>query len=366
MIKIILINYRRKLSQNIFSILLFSSVLFTLFFFTVQLYKKDQEKILLFKSYPENACYISYALEKIENKGYQYFENEINRNSAEDIIGYELINRNYTVSGEKIVTVYINKYLRKFEYFLKSGNWFKESNSSGIIIGGDLCNKYNIGDTIIIKTDKKEDFAFYIIGKLQSKYEIMLLNVAGDELNFSSIGTENIGNIVITINRDIMTTDTTFMNKLAVVMDGSQIRSNNIISLSSKQITSFKELYLNSYKTDNISIYSNGMIILLITVTIICLLYEIYLYICNHKGVLYTLLDLGLNYFKISFVVLIPHVINAIIGFFVVFGYQRIAFYEKKSTISACSIIIAEYLLIILICMYFFSFTIIKHICRKN
>ena len=186
MLKIVINYYKNMLKQNIILLFMYFNVFMIIFYSISEEYSNIVDKKNIFTTYPPNACYVCNPFNEREYVNEQDFLNSITEHDLNMSVGYEIINTKKRTSEGEQVLVYINNYLMKFCYPIKNGRWFYSNEYDGVVIGGSLSKKYDVGDSISLYTEGNYD-KVRIIGNLGVNYEFMFLNRIGDELNYGAI-----------------------------------------------------------------------------------------------------------------------------------------------------------------------------------
>lgn len=169
--------YLRNLKMNILIIVLFTAMIFAVNIELAQLIQSYSYKTQI-TDFPSNYYYLSISNSFLDNlkSNEELINTVLNTGEVTSIGNYEL--KNAYLDNNPCKVYELNSVMQNIEYQLSDGNWFTDENNCQLILGGDIAEKYNIGDLINIVGDNGQNYQGQVIGKLKTPAYLMHLNYA--------------------------------------------------------------------------------------------------------------------------------------------------------------------------------------------
>lgn len=359
MIRISFRFFFRHKWKALLQILCLCGISFVMYFLISNMILANKASSPIFVSYPENSEYISFT--SLEGTGVNKSLLKLfQRSDVNQYIGYSMIDHQNTVKSEQITTIYLNKYLSYFKYELSDGTWFGD-NLDGVIIRGDICGQYEIGDSIKISLEDGTIVHKKIIGKLDSDEKVMLLNVACESIDYNTITSSNLGNIILTVDQGLINNPNSDISKNAIVADSYYINKLSNFDLDLDSVTKFDDIQMT-----NASYISNYYVIFYIVLCIIFIVYDNYLELNFNLEIIKTLNEIGTSKYCECMILLLPYFVIMLITDIIVLVYHLV--------ISVDSLVICQNTIIILflcnvfsmLMVYFVLYRYINHLIRKG
>lgn len=167
--------YMRNLKINIIIITLFTAMLVAVnieFAQLVQSYSYNTQ----ITDFPSNYYYLSISDTILDNQksSDKLINTVLNTGEVTSVGNYEL--KNAYINNNTCQVYELNSVMQKIKYQLSDGNWFTDENKCQLILGGNIAQKYDIGDLLDIEDDNGHKYKGQVIGKLRTPAYLMHLN----------------------------------------------------------------------------------------------------------------------------------------------------------------------------------------------
>jgi hypothetical protein len=169
--------YLRSIKINILIILLFTAMIVAVnieFTNLVRAYSYETQ----ITDFPKDYYYLSISDSILNNikSNQELINNVLNTGEVETVGNYELQDGQLDNNTCKIYE--LNSVMQKIKYQLSDGSWFTDENDCQLILGGNIAQKYNIGDWVNVSDENGQNYKGRVIGKLKNPAYLMHLNYA--------------------------------------------------------------------------------------------------------------------------------------------------------------------------------------------
>lgn len=358
--KIVITYYKNMLRQNIILLLTYFNVFMIIFYCISEEYTNAVDNHNIFTASPPNACYVCNPFYEGECVNEQDFLNNINEYNLDTTVGYEIVNTRKRTSEGQQVLIYVNNYLTNFCYPIKNGRWFDNKEYDGVVIGGSLSKKYDVGDSILLYTEENYD-EVKIIGNLGENYTFMFLNRVGDELNYSTISTKSNDDIIVTNCIDYLDKDNIVLSTSALVIDQSSIQSATELGINTEKLVPFRNMSKVRSQSPQVRMKNRIIFFLILLSIIFCIAFGISLYSFKSRNILCLLWKQGMNNYQLTIILMIPQVFNVLLACTLQLLYRIIV---KTDTIN--TILYAAKILYLLVCFILvYTFFVMQAFMKK-
>ncbi|WP_143066358.1 hypothetical protein [[Clostridium] polysaccharolyticum] len=313
-------------------VIMFFHMFMILFYLTVDEHLSMLDKENIFTKFPINAHYLSQPFFNNTNINSKDFVNMIQNNNLNSFVGFELLDTKAQINETHTTLVYLNEYLSKFHYPLTKGKWLNKTKKNGIVIGGALTQKYNIGDKVSLTSSKHTEEA-EIIGIMGIDYKFMFLNVAGKNLNFGKILTQSNDNLILTLNMNFLSMSSCSLSTLALTVDEGKLHSVSNLGINTENKTPIREMNNINSKSEYINVHNKVMLITMLFSIVFSIVYQIYIYILKSKESILILYEQGMSYIELSLVLTFPQFLNMLAACTLEIIYRLVTHSEKKQII---------------------------------
>lgn len=323
MLEITIKNYKLRKISNIFFII---QIALILLFINAEISNHSFSNNLSnnVSNYTSNLYYLSGAisnnLDTQEKSEFDLLIKKIASVKGVESVGFQYQANAYdNKKGYESSVIFINKGMREIQYRLGEGKWFTENKQSEVILGGKLCQYYKIGDKItLIKSggDKdpvsKKQTTGIVIGYLKNPFIISLDTTSSFEDMNCELLFRRQENVVLTNDANICEWDSSIIPRDSLIIktnvDG-QLQGLKKYGLP----ISFEKIEENTKKEHVNFIETSGITILLvITILILGMTINSYIYIRSNLDTFVIYYICGMRKKNIVFILILVNIINII------------------------------------------------------